>query len=145
MDRGRGLDYLLVALLAIFVIGTVYYWLSYFLIGGVQVLTDIWYVRFENAFPVADAWASLASLFAIYYLLRKSPLMAPFFLGVSGAAMLYLACMDITFDVQNGLYSLVASNSSMQTELVINIFSVVVSVLALFTGFIRLRSQKTSG
>ncbi len=145
MDRGRALDYLLVALLVIFVIGTAYYWLSYFLVGGVQVLSDIWYVRFENAFPVADAWASLASLFAIFYLLRKNPLMAPFFLGVSGAAILYLACMDITFDVQNGLYSLVATNSEMQTELVINVFSVLVSVVALLTGFLRLRSQKTSG
>lgn len=145
MERGRALGYLLVALLAIFVVGNAYYWLSYFLIGEVQVLPDLWYVRFENAFPVADAWASLASLFAIYYLLRKNTLRASFFLAASGAAIFYLACIDITFDVQNGLYSLVASSSAMQTELVINVFSVLVSVLALISGFLMLRSQKPSG
>ena len=145
MERGRALDYLLVFLLAVFVIGTAYYWLSYFIIGGVQVLDADYYVKFENAFPVADAWASLASLVALYYLLRKNTLKTPFFLAASGASILYLGLMDITFDVQNGLYSLVASNSAMQTELVINIFCVITSVLALFSGFYTLGRQKTSG
>ena len=145
MDRGTALRYLLAALLVVFAVGVVVYWALYFLVGGTQVTDEVWYTTFEDAFPVADAWASILCLVAAYFLIRRNERYAPFFLAASGASVLYLACMDITFDVQNNLYPLVATNGNMQTELLINVFSVVLGVLALAYGLARLRRPATGG
>ena len=40
---------------------------------------------------------------------------------IAGSATLYLAAIDITFDVENGLYALVAHSDPMKFELVINL------------------------
>ncbi len=145
MDRGTAFRYLLVALLVVFALGVVVYWALYFLVGGTQVTNEIWYTKFEDAFPVADAWASVLCLVAAYFLLRHNDRMAPFFLAASGASVLYLAFMDITFDLENNLYPLVATNGDMQTELLINVFSVVLGLLALAYGLQMLRKPHPGG
>ena len=145
MDRGTALRYVLVALLVVFALGVAVYWALYFFVGGTQVMDEIWYTKFEDAFPAADTWASLLCLVAAYFLLRRNDRMAPFFLAASGASVLYLALMDITFDLENNLYALVATNGNMQTELLINIFSVVLGVLALVYGLMLVRKRPSGG
>ena len=145
MDRGTVLRYLLAALLVVFALGVVVYWALYFLVGGTQVVNEIWYTKFEDAFPVADAWASLLCLVSAYFLLRRDERMAPFFLAAAGASVLYLGFMDVTFDVENNLYPLVATNGNMQTELIINIFSVVLGILALAYGLAMIRRPHPGG
>ncbi len=145
MDRGTAFRYLLVVLLVVFAIGVVVYWALYFLVGGTQVTNAVWYTTFENAFPAADAWASVLCLLAAYLLIRRNDHYAPFFLAAAGASVLYLAFMDITFDVQNNLYPLVATNGNMQTELAINVFSLVLGVLDLAYGLALLRRPSRGG
>ncbi len=145
MDRRTAFRYLLAALLLVFAIGVVVYWALYFLVGGTQVVNEIWYTKFEDAFPVADAWASLLCLVAAYFLIRRNDRLAPFFLAASGASVLYLGFMDITFDLENNLYALVATNGNMQTELLINVFSVVLGIVALVYGFLMLRRPHAGG
>ncbi len=145
MNRGTAFRYLLVALLVVFAIGVIVYWVLYFSSGATHVVNEIWYTKFEDAFPVADAWASVLCLIAAYFLLRGNVRMAPFFLAASGASVLYLAFMDVTFDLENNLYPLVATNGDMQTELIINIFSVVLGVLALAYGLTMLRRPHSGG
>jgi len=50
--------WVLLALLFVFAIGTVVYWVLYFFVGGVQSSSALWYTRFENSFPAAAAFAS---------------------------------------------------------------------------------------
>ena len=88
---------------------TAAYWIVWYLVPGGQGLLatlpgDPGYIRFENAFLVADAWMALASLLAAIALLRGRPAAVPW-LWMAGSAGLYLAGMDILFDVQNGVYS----------------------------------------
>ena len=145
MDRSAAFRYLVVALLVVFALGVVVYWVLYFFVGGTQAENEIWYTKFEDAFPVADAWASVLCLIAAALLLRRNDRLAPFFLAASGASVLYLAFMDITFDLENDLYPLVATNGAMQTELIINIFSVVLGILALAYGLAILRRTPSGG
>ncbi|MDV3277230.1 MAG: hypothetical protein LYZ69_02035 [Nitrososphaerales archaeon] len=136
MDIGGALGYALVILLLVFVVGTTAYWVTYFTGGGTQVTNEVWYTKFEDAFPVADGWAALASLLAVFYILRGDSLKGPFFLAASGASILFLAFMDITFNFENGLYSLVPTNGAMQVELVINVFTAFLGVFALAAGLV---------
>ncbi len=145
MNRQEAFRYLVAALLIVAAVLIVVYWILYFFVGGVHVLNDIWYTKFEDAFPVADAWVTALALVAAYFLLRHNDRMAPFALAAAGSAGLYLAFMDITFDLENNLYSLVATNANMQTELLINIATVVISVIALAYGLLILRKPHAGG
>ncbi len=145
MDRRTWFPYLCISLLVIFILGTAIYWVAYFFVGGTQVTSEIWYTRFEDAFPAADAWAVVLSILAVVFLLRRDAANAPFFLAASGAAILFLALMDITFDLENGLYALVGTNAAMQTELGINVFTVLTGVLALYCGWNLRRPLRPGG
>jgi len=134
--------WVLLALLIVFAIGTVVYWVLYFFVGGVQSSSALWYTRFENSFPVADAFAVVACLLAAVFVLRSDTGRAPFFLGVAGGSVLYLAFMDITFDLENSIYSSIATNGGAAIELGINIFTVVTGVFALSYGWNLLRSPE---
>ena len=43
-------------------IGTLLYWLDFFLAGSVRVRDDPVYLAFERAFPLADAWMAACAL-----------------------------------------------------------------------------------
>ncbi len=145
MDRGTAIRYVVVALLVVGAVLIVVYWILYFFAGGMEVLSDIWYTRYEDAFPVADAWLTVLALVAAYFLLRRNDRMAPFFLAAAGSAGLFLAFMDITFDLENNLYSLIATNGNALTELLINIATVAISVVALAYGLVLLRTPRSGG
>ncbi len=61
------------------------------------------YFTFENAFPAADAWLTITLLIGALGLARRrswgllSTLLA-------GGAGVYLGCMDVLFDLENGIY-----------------------------------------
>jgi hypothetical protein len=141
MMRRSLATWVLLALLFVFAVGTVVYWVLYFFVGGVQSSSALWYTRFENAFPVADAWAVVACLLAATFVLRSDTARAPFFLGAAGASVLYLAFMDITFDLENSIYSSLATNGAVVVELGINIFTLVTGLFALGYGWSLLRSS----
>ena len=62
------------------------------------------YYEFENAFPLADAWLGLACILALLGLLRGWP-SALFWLIAAGASGLYLGCMDLLYDLENGIFA----------------------------------------
>ncbi|HYM38655.1 MAG TPA: hypothetical protein VEY12_00725 [Thermoplasmata archaeon] len=145
MDRDTALRYLVSGLLVAGAVAIALYWVLYFFVGGTQVVNEVWYTRFENAFPVADAWTAVLGLVAAYFLLRRNDRMAPFFLAAAGASGVYLAFMDITFNLENNLYALVATNGNMQTELAINVAVVVISLVGLAYGLMLLRKPPSGG
>jgi len=108
---------ILAALLILGAVVTIAYWANYFIAGDVRVLSDTWYTYFEDAFPVADGWMALCMAGAGIGLLRGTRTGALWGL-MAGSALLYLAGMDITFNLEHGLYAL--RSGPMLTETGIN-------------------------
>lgn len=117
---------------------TALYWIVWYLVpGGQQDLSvlpnDVAHERFENAFLLADAWMAFAALMAGIRLLTN-PKRATGWLYMAGSAGLYLAGMDVLYDLQNGVYqlwALPARRGAVATEMLINLGTVVFSVWAI--------------
>ena len=62
------------------------------------------YYDFENAFPLADLWLGVAALLALVTLVRRRP-SALLWLVATGAAGLYLGCMDLLYDLENDIFT----------------------------------------
>ena len=123
---------ILSVLLILGAIVTLAYWANYFIAGDVRVLPDYWYSAFEDAFPVADGWMALTMLLAGIGLWRGTRSGALFGL-MAGSALLYLAAMDITFNVEHGLYAL--HSGAMLTEMWINASSLGLGIATLVMGW----------
>ena len=113
-----------------------FYWWSYFTAGHVRTIDALWYTAFEDSFPVADGWMALCCAIAgVGFILKRA--WAPLFGLMAASALVYLACMDITFDVQNGMYALAATNDAMKFEIFINVTTVLLALLALIVSWRR--------
>lgn len=121
-------------LLVVTGVGTVLYWLDFFLRGTVQVVEEDWYLRFERSFPVADAWMAACSLVAAVGLFADRSYGTVFGL-LAGSALLFLGLMDLTFSLQNGLFRLLPGSGPMWAEAVIIVWSLAVgAVLTAYLG-----------
>ena len=92
------------------------------------------YYEFENAFPLADAWLAFACATAAVTLTRKSP-SALLWLIAAGSAGLYLAGMDILYDLEHGIWW--RSGSGGIIEAVINAVSLVGGIWLMRWSWIR--------
>lgn len=110
------------ALLIITALATICYWADFYIRGGVHVIKEDWYLKFERAFPPADLWMSACALIGAAGLLTGQPYGLVFALLAAGS-LLFLALMDITFNIQNNLYPLIATSSQMKFELLINLWT----------------------
>ncbi|HEX3809674.1 MAG TPA: hypothetical protein VHW02_08210 [Rhizomicrobium sp.] len=135
----RTVERILSILLLIGASVTAYYWWSYFHGGDVRVVDARWYTAFESSFPVADGWMSLCAALAGIGLLLNRPFGARFGL-MAGATLLYLAAMDVTFDVENGMYALAAANDAMKFEIFINVTCVLLGIAAIVLSWRKLNA-----
>jgi hypothetical protein len=106
---------------------TVAYWLLWFA-GGRELLasdTSGAYYAFENAFPLADSWFVLCLVAAAVQLHRRRPT-ALLWLLAAGASALYLAGMDILYDLEHGIWF--AGRAGGLVELAINVATVAVGI-----------------
>lgn len=117
---------------------TVAYWVDYFTSAEVAVVPARWYTAFENSFPAADAWMALTSLAAGISFWRGSASAGRFGL-LAGSTLIYLAAMDITFNLENGLYALARASSAMRFEMLINGWSLVLGVIVIAASWRRAR------
>ncbi|MBS0469530.1 MAG: hypothetical protein JSR60_00560 [Proteobacteria bacterium] len=122
------------ALLIVGAIVTVAYWVNYFIAGDVRVLSDTWYTYFEDAFPAADGWMALCMFVSGIGLWRGERWGALWGL-MAGSALLYLAAMDITFNIEHGLYELLPSSGAMLTEAWINASSLGLGIAAVIASW----------
>ncbi len=130
-------DRVLSVLLVVAALVTAYYWWSYFAGGDVMVTDARWYTAFESSFPIADGWMALCAAAAGIGLWRNGAWGARFGL-MAASAILYLAAMDITFDVENGMYGLVSSSGAMKFEVFINVTCLVLGLWTLAVSWRRL-------
>jgi hypothetical protein len=117
---------------------TVAYWADYFTSAEVAVVPARWYTAFESSFPVADAWMALCSLLAGIGILRNGARAGRLAL-LAGSAMLYLGAMDVTFNLENGLYPLARTANAMRFEMLINAWSLGFGALTAVAGWRRAR------
>jgi hypothetical protein len=122
------------ALLVVTAVVTAAYWLDFFLRGTVQAVPDDWYLRFERSFPVADGWMAVCSLAAAVGLFTGGGYATVFGLLAAGA-LVFLGLMDLTFNLQNGLFRLLPGSPQMWAEAVIIAWSLGLGAfLAVYLG-----------
>jgi hypothetical protein len=81
------------------------YWAVWFIDRGLIASEDTnAYYEFENAFPLADAWLGIACVLAWVALVRRWP-SALLWLLCAGSASAYLFCMDLLYDLENGIFT----------------------------------------
>jgi hypothetical protein len=97
-------DRLHASLMVIAALGTLTYWLIYFSSGATQVRTDDVYIAFENAFPLADGWMMVCYLLSAFFLWRGDRRAVLWGL-CAGSAMIFLGCMDLLFNIQQGHFA----------------------------------------
>jgi hypothetical protein len=105
------------------------YWLTWFF-GDRSLLassTRPAYLEFENAFPLADAWLSACALLGAEALWRGRRTALLWLLVGSGAGI-YLAAMDVLYDLQHDVWT---SGGGGAIEFAINVITVVASVATL--------------
>ncbi len=115
---------------------TAFYWWSFFTGGDVMVSHERWYTAFESSFPVADCWMALCMLVAGIGLWSGRRWGAQAGL-LAASALIYLAAMDITFDVGNGMYALASANDAMKFEIFINATTLLLGVWTLAASWRR--------
>ena len=125
-------------LLIVGAIVTGLYWWSYFSGGDVMASHERWYTAFESSFPVADGWMALCMAAAGAGFVMQRSWAAPVGL-MAGSALIYLAAMDITFNVQNGMYTLAQTNDAMKFEVFINVTTLILGVWTLIASWPRSR------
>lgn len=104
--------------LALIAVATALYWVDFFTSGGVHVRGDAVYLAFEKAFPLADAWMAACSLLGAIGLWRRRAWGLLFGL-LAGSAQVFLACMDVLFNVNEGNYAI--ASGAMAIEILINV------------------------
>lgn len=109
---------------------TALYWWSYFTGGDVRVSNERWYEAFESSFPIADGWMALCMAAAGIGLLTNRPWASPAGL-LAGSAVIFLTAMDVTFNVENGLYPLAATNDAMKAEVAINLATAILGAVTI--------------
>jgi hypothetical protein len=116
----------MIVALCVLLIGTaiamICYWANFYIRGGVQVLKEDWYIRFQKAFLAADLWTSAAAIAGAVGLLAEQTYGLVFAL-LTASSLIFLGLMDITFNIQNNLYRLVATSGEMKFELFINLWT----------------------
>lgn len=102
------------------------FWTTWFLDRAlVASSTAVWYVQFENAFPLADGLLTLVMVAGAWSLLRPNG-RALLFLLLGAGGGFYLAGMDILFDLEHAIWWRHGAGGVL--ELAINVVTVGASV-----------------
>jgi hypothetical protein len=115
---------------------TTTYWVVWFLVDRALLASDTRgaYYEFENAFPLADGWLVWCLVAAAVQLLRRRAI-ALIWVLAGGGAGLYLAGMDILYDLEHQIWF--RGGPGGLIELAINILTVVGSVGLILWGWRR--------
>jgi hypothetical protein len=130
MAGPRGMRWI-VGIMVFAAVITVAYWVIWFGIDR-NILASSQapaYFTYENAFPAADAWLTITLLIGALGLARRRPwgLLSTL---LAGGAGVYLGCMDVLFDLENGIYQIPAGAdpSPVLIEIIINVLTFALSV-----------------
>jgi hypothetical protein len=118
-------------------VGLIYYWIDFYIKGGVQAVNEDWYTRFQKAFTVADLWTAVSALVAAIGLLAGQTY-GVLFTFITASSLIFLGLMDVTFNIQNNLYRLIGKSSQMRFESFINLWTLGLGIALLVLFWPRL-------
>jgi hypothetical protein len=95
------------------------------------------YYAFENSFPLADAWMVTSGFLAIMSLLRRRA-SALLWSVAAGTSSVYLALLDVMFDLQNGIYRS-PDHGAVAVEVTINVLTFVMGAVIIAWAWARRR------
>lgn len=121
------MDITFAILLIITAFGTCLYWFDFFKSGHVIVIKEEWHLKFEKAFPIADGWMAICALTSAWGLLSGASYGSVFAL-ISAGSLIFLAIIDITFNVQNGLYRKISASTKMKAAVIINSWALLLGI-----------------
>ena len=107
---------------------TVAYWVIWF--SNRDILASahtVQYFTFENAFPAADGWVVVSALLAAVGLMRARR-WGIYWTIVAAGSGIYLGCMDVLFDLENGIYRL---GGAAIIEIIINVLTFALGIVGL--------------
>jgi hypothetical protein len=111
--------------LAVLLIGTavgiVGYWIA-FALGWVQATGEDWYLRFQRAFPAPDGWVAACCTVAAVGLLSGAGYGVAFGLAAAGG-LVFLGLVDVSFNLENGLYRRLPGSGEMWGEAFVNLWT----------------------
>lgn len=116
------MDTAIAVLLLVTAVGIAAYWVDFFWHGSVHVVEEDWYIRFERAFPVADGFTGVCAAASGIGLLAGEEWGVALGLVAAGG-LVFLGLMDVTFNVDNGLYRRLADSGAMRAELFVNVWT----------------------
>jgi hypothetical protein len=131
------MDVVLALLLAAFPVLYAAYWAPFYRGGEVHVVEDECYIAFQRAFPIAEIWLVVCAVIAAVGLLLNEPFGLVFVL-LTASAGIFLGLMDVTWNVQHGLYRLVRTSGAMRIEVVLNVFALGFGAFLIVYAFERL-------
>lgn len=126
------MDIVIAVLLIVTAVGTVAYWVDFFVRGSVNVVDEDWYIKFERSFPAADGFMAACAAVAAIGLLSDAGYGTALALVTAGA-LIFLGLMDLAFNLDNRLYRLLRTSWAMRTELVVNLWSLGFGAVLLIT------------
>jgi hypothetical protein len=113
------------------------YWIIWFFVNRewlANLDTEAYYV-FENAFPAADGWLAFACGMGAWALWKRRAA-GLFWLLVGGSSSVYLGCMDVLFDLENGVYRAPKGDvGAVGIEVAINLYALGVGAWAMWFGW----------
>jgi hypothetical protein len=104
-------------------LATLAYWVVWFGVDRTWLATADTpaYYTFENAFPIADGYMAVTGALGAVALMRRKAA-ALLWMLLAGSAALYLAGMDVLFDLENGIYRVGTGGvANVAVELFINV------------------------
>ena len=131
----------MIALLWLSAVVTILYWAVFFSSGEVRSTEEECYLAFERAFPAADGWLAIVCLAAAEGLRRRRE-WALLWGVAAGSAIIYLGCMDVLYNLENGMYT--RMNAAMAGEVVINLWCVSLGPFLLVYFWRHRRDLKTA-
>ena len=126
------MDTVIAVLLLVTAVGTVAYWVDFFVRGSVNVVEEEWYLKFERAFPAADGFMAGCAAIGGVGLLAGAGYGTAFALVAAGG-LVFLGLMDVAFNLENRLYRFLPTSWPMRAELAVNVWSLGFGAVLLVT------------
>jgi len=102
-DRPKGFMVLAV-ILAVFAVGVVAFWITFFTSGAVSMGESQAYLEHEQSFPLADGYMATCCFVCVVGLIRKRPWALLFGL-LAGSGIIFLGLMDTLYSIQQGIFA----------------------------------------
>jgi len=113
--------------------GIIIYWIFFYLVVKKDSKKSLPYITHEKSFPIADLCWAMPTLFLASLGVLLSQKFGFFFSIVSGSSLIFLGLLDITFNVQNKVYS--DNTSDTIIHLFINLSCMIFGTVFLIFGW----------